>query len=37
VLSRFGIEASQAAWYVIAFAIILVLLALMGWLMRKYG
>ncbi|WP_046868327.1 flagellar biosynthetic protein FliO [Microvirga massiliensis] len=37
MLSRFGIEASQAAWYVIAFAIILVLLALMGWLMRKYG
>jgi hypothetical protein len=35
VLSQFGIEASRAAQYVIAFAIILVLVALFGLVLRK--
>lgn len=35
MLSRFGIEASQAAQYVIAFAIILVLVALLGLVLRR--
>jgi flagellar protein FliO/FliZ len=35
VLSRFGIEASQAAQYVIAFVIILVLVALFGLVLRR--
>lgn len=35
MLSQFGIEASRAAQYVIAFAIILVLVALFGLVLRK--
>jgi hypothetical protein len=35
VLSRFGIEASQAAQYVIAFVIILVVVALFGLVLRR--
>ncbi|HEV2560056.1 MAG TPA: hypothetical protein VGU45_15655 [Microvirga sp.] len=35
MLSRFGIEASQAAQYVIAFVIILVLVALFGLVLRR--
>jgi flagellar protein FliO/FliZ len=35
VLSRFGIETSQAAQYVIAFVIILVLVALFGLVLRR--